>query len=63
VAMVGGYCGHWWLGIFLSVERGDGGLQTLWWPSLTCHPASFVIVIAAVDSNDGVCCHHQTSQH
>jgi len=61
--MVGACYGQWWLGGVLSVERGYGGVLTFGGPlSLTSQPSSFIVVVAAVDGDDGVCCHHQTSQ-
>jgi len=65
VAMVGACYGQWWLGGVLSVERGYGGVLTFGGPlsSLTSQPSLFVVIIAAVDSDNGVRHHHQTSWH
>ena len=63
--MVGACYGRWWLGGVLSVERGYGGVLTFGGPlsSLTSQPSSFIVVVAAVDGDDGVRRHHQMSRH
>jgi len=62
--MVGACYGQRWLGGVLSVERGYGGVLTFGGPlsSLTSQPSLFVVVVAAVDGDDGVHRHHQTSR-
>ena len=64
MAMVGVCYGRRWLGGVLSVERGYGGVLTFGGPlsSLTSQPSSFVVVVAAVDGDDGIHCHHQMSR-
>jgi len=55
----------WAMGaVVLSVDRGFGGLLTFWLHLLLPHfPAIVIVMVAAVDSIDGMHHYRQTSWH